>query len=108
MSALGSVKERVRELEGAARDPIAVVGIGCRFAGGVTTPEELWDLVDRGVDAVRPVPADRWDAGALYDPDPAAMGKSIARAGGFLDHDGFGFHPEFFGLTPRGALGMDP
>lgn len=106
--ALKQVKERVRELEGAAREPIAIVGMGCRFAGGVASSDAFWKLLDAGIDAVTPVPRDRWDADALYDPDPSVPGKSVTREGGFLAGDPYGFDAAFFGITPREALGMDP
>ena len=89
--ALKQVKERVRELESASREPIAIVGMGCRFAGGVSSPDAFWRLLDEGKDAVGHVPRDRWDADAFHDPDPATPGKSIAREGGFLTGDGNGF-----------------
>ncbi|MET3805444.1 acyl transferase domain-containing protein/acyl carrier protein [Nakamurella sp. UYEF19] len=89
-------------------DPIAIVGWGCRFPGGVTTPDELWDLVDRGGDGVEEFPHDRgWDVAGLYDPDPAAAGKTCCISGGFLRDVG-GFDANFFGISPREALAMDP
>ncbi|MFC7994230.1 SDR family NAD(P)-dependent oxidoreductase [Streptomyces pilosus] len=100
-------RRRLREVEDRACEPIAVVGMACRFPGGVNGPQELWELLDRGVDAVSPFPDDRgWDED-VYDPDPDRAGKSYVREGGFLE-DAAEFEPEFFGMSPREALAADP
>src|SRR5213594_1604400 len=101
------MRTRLDELERARSEPIAIVGTGCRFPGGVSDPESFWQLLQSGADAVTEVPAERWDIDAYYDPDPECPGKMYARHGSFLK-DVDQFDPRFFGISPREAVSMDP
>ena len=105
--ALQDAEARIAELEGARGGPIAVIGLGCRAPGGVVDADSFWRLLEEERDAIGPVPSDRWNHEAFYDPDPETPGRIATRNGGFLDRID-GFDPEFFGITPREAAGMDP
>jgi acyl transferase domain-containing protein len=98
---------KLGRLEQRSTEPIAVIGIGCRFPGGANDSDSFWRLLIEGRDAISQVPPERWDINALYDADPDAPGKMSTRWGGFLSGVDQ-FDPEFFGISPREAIGMDP
>lgn len=106
------LQTKLEELQAAStsvlhNEPIAVIGMACRFPRGADTPEAFWELLRNGTDCISRVPTARWDVEALYDPNPDAIGKMTTRWGGFLD-DVDQFDPEFFGISPREANRMDP
>ncbi|MFF5113896.1 type I polyketide synthase [Streptosporangium sp. NPDC000509] len=105
---LQQAQQRLREAEAKDREPIAVIAAGCRFPGGVRSPEELWRLVAEGRDGVSEFPGDRgWDVETLYDPELTRPGTSYTREGGFL-YDAGDFDAGSFGISPREALAADP
>ncbi|GAA1957163.1 type I polyketide synthase [Kitasatospora viridis] len=105
---LERTRRRVRELEELHREPIAIIGMACRYPGGIRSPEDLWRIVSEGTDVVSGFPVDRgWDVENLYDPEVGKPGKSYVRHGGFL-HDAAECDPAFFGISPKDAPGTDP
>ena len=105
--ALEDMQSKLDTVERLRTEPIAIIGIGCRFPGGANNPEAFWRLLRDGVDAISEVPAERWDVNAFYDPDPTIPGKISTRWGGFLEYVDQ-FDASFFGISPREAVSMDP
>jgi acyl transferase domain-containing protein/NADPH:quinone reductase-like Zn-dependent oxidoreductase/acyl carrier protein len=103
-----ALEAQVSELSQAAAEPIAIVGMGCRFPAGANTPDAFWTLLSNGVDATGEVPADRFDVNAVYSADTDAAGKIYTRRGAFLREDVAAFDADFFGISPREAAAMDP
>ncbi|MFG2442893.1 type I polyketide synthase [Nocardia fluminea] len=104
---LQTTRARLDDVEARASEPIAIVGMACRYPGGVTSPEQLWQAAVEGRSLVSEWPADRgWDVEGLFDPEPGVPGKSYVRTGGFLD-GATGFDANFFGISPREAQAMD-
>lgn len=101
------LRSQVDALRRRASEPVALIGIGCRFPGQVDSPHDLWQFLCQGRDGTGPIPPDRWDIERYYDPDPASPGKMYTRRGGFID-DVYGFDARFFNLSQREAASLDP
>lgn len=105
--AMKEMRSRLDAAERTHSEPIAVIGIGCRFPGGITDPDSFWRLLDDGVDAIAEIPPQRWDIDAYFDPRPATPGKMYVRHGGFIENIDQ-FDADFFGISPREAASLDP
>ncbi|NEQ41779.1 MAG: type I polyketide synthase, partial [Okeania sp. SIO3I5] len=98
---------KIQEIQAATTEPIAIIGMGCRFPGGASTPEAFWDVLQNGVDTIAEVPKDRWDLDDYYHPDPDTPGKMYSRYGGFIDQIQE-FDANFFGISPLETNHLDP
>ncbi|MGR9105454.1 MAG: type I polyketide synthase [Gammaproteobacteria bacterium] len=105
--ALKQMRSRIEQLEQAQCEPIAIIGMACRFPGASETPEAFWQMLRDGVDSVTEIPPDRWNSAEFYDPDPESPEKMYTKEGAFLSEVD-GFDPLFFGISPREALSLDP
>ncbi|NEQ47701.1 MAG: SDR family NAD(P)-dependent oxidoreductase [Leptolyngbya sp. SIOISBB] len=104
---LRSLRSELETIRQQQTEPIAIVGMACRFPGGANSPEAYWELLRNGVDAITDIPEQRWNVAAHYDPDAEAPGKMYTRSGGFIDQVDQ-FDPQFFGISPREARSLDP
>jgi len=102
------LKSKVEEFKKAEKEPIAIVGMGCRFPGGANDPNAFWELLRRGVDAAIEVPPQRWDIDSYYHPEPGTFGKTYVRHSSFLHEEIDKFDADFFGIAPKEAVSMDP
>jgi acyl transferase domain-containing protein/acyl carrier protein len=107
LAAIGQLQDKLDAMERDKREPIAVIGLACRFPGGADSPDAFWELLSQGRDATSEVPAGRWDVSRYYDPDVDAPGKTVTRRGGFLAQVDQ-FDPNLFGISPREAACIDP
>ena len=98
---------KIQAIQAAATEPIAIVGMSCRFPGGASTPEAFWDVLQNGVDTIAEVPKDRWHLDDYYDPYPETPGKIYSRYGGFIDQVQE-FDANFFGISPKETTHLDP
>ena len=105
--ALRELRAKLEGLEQVKTEPVAIIGMGCRFPGGVDSPESFWEQLSRGESAISELPSGRWDRNAYYDPDPDSPGKMYTTRGGYIDAVD-SFDPQFWGLSPRETIAMDP
>ncbi|WP_107667151.1 type I polyketide synthase [Cyanothece sp. BG0011] len=105
--ALKEARTKIESLQHKDNEPIAIVGMGCRFPGDANTPESFWELLSQGKEAIAPIPSNRWDTETYYDENPEVPNKIYTRYGGFIENVDQ-FDPLFFGIFPREAISMDP
>ena len=103
-----NLKKELQTYKEIANDPIAIVGMGCKFPGGVNNPEDYWNLLCSAKDAIVDIPKDRWDVNEFYHENTELPGKMYVKKGGFLQEDIGMFDARFFGISSREAIGMDP
>ena len=108
LQAIRILEDRLARRPGASKEPIAIIGMGCRMPGGCAAPEAFWEFLKQGKDGIRDVPPERWPADDYYDPDPAVPGKTYVKRAGFLCEDVGLFDARFFGISPREAMELDP
>ena len=106
--AIEKMQSQLNTIEKQQTEPIAIVGMSCRFPGGANNPESFWELLRNGVDTIAEVPMSRWDMDSFYDPNPGTPDKIYTRQGGFLDIGVDEFDADFFGVAPKEAVKMDP
>jgi len=104
---LRETKAELQSLQKAKNEPIAIIGVGCRFPGGADNPDAFWQLLKNGVDAITEIPQDRWNVDNYYDPEKETPGKMYTRYGGFVDKLKE-FEPSFFAISPKEAKVLDP
>jgi acyl transferase domain-containing protein/acyl carrier protein len=105
--ALSQMQARLEAVESSKTEPIAIIGMSCRFPGMSYDPEAFWQCLSQGVDGITEIPKERWEVDAFYDPSPHALGKMYTRQGGFIPQIDQ-FNPQFFGISPREAVSMNP
>ncbi len=106
--ALKKAQDKVTQLEAMHHEPLAIIGMGCRFPGGANNPELYWELLRSGKDGISDIPPTRWDWQKYYDPNPEAPGKMYTHKGGFLNVPVEDFDAYFFSISPKEATGLDP
>jgi acyl transferase domain-containing protein/acyl carrier protein len=108
LAVLKALRAKVEKLEREKDEPIAIVGMGCRFPGGAHDPQSFWDLLKNGRHGIVPIPKDRWDVDSFYDAEPGQPGKTYVKSGGYLQIDVDRFDAPFFRISPREAQYLDP